>query len=119
MASEEPKFLYLTTIGRLSGLPREIEIWFTQCQHNYYVISYLDDKAHWVRNIRHNPRVSFRVGARHFQGRARILDPQAEPDLCRLIQHLSDAKYGWSEGVVVELIPEEEPDKALILNPQD
>jgi hypothetical protein len=23
--------LYLTTIGRLSGLPREIEIWFVVC----------------------------------------------------------------------------------------
>ena len=32
-------FLYLTTIGRRTGLPREIEIWFTERDGRYYVIA--------------------------------------------------------------------------------
>ncbi|MBI3800677.1 MAG: nitroreductase family deazaflavin-dependent oxidoreductase [Deltaproteobacteria bacterium] len=37
----EPPYLYLTTTGRRSGQPREIEIWFTQCAGQYYVIARL------------------------------------------------------------------------------
>ena len=100
------EFLYLTTIGCASGRPREIEIWFTQLGDRYYVISYLFDRAHWVKNIKKNDRVRFRVGDRNFTGRARILDPAQDQDLCRAIQRLSNEKYDWSDGLVVELIPE-------------
>ena len=33
----EPEFLYLTTTGRRSGQPREIEIWFTSRDGRYYL----------------------------------------------------------------------------------
>lgn len=118
MASQGPNYLYLTTIGRRSGLPREIEIWFTRHQGKYYVISYLYDGAHWLRNIRQNPQVTFRVGERRFNGTARIVDPQQETELCRAVQNLSDIKYGWSEGLIVELCAESEPGD-LELPPQD
>ena len=32
-------FLYLTTTGRRTGLPREIEIWFTERGGHFYVIA--------------------------------------------------------------------------------
>ena len=35
----EAEFLYLTTTGRRSGMPREIEIWFTRVDGHYYVIA--------------------------------------------------------------------------------
>ena len=114
MTSEEPNFLYLTTKGRRSGQPREIEIWFTQNRNRYYVISYLYGEAHWVRNIRKNRQVTFRVGKKSFSGEARILEPSGEPDLCRRVQHLSDVKYGWKDGLIVELVPQKQARQARV-----
>lgn len=107
MTSQEPQFLYLTTTGRRSGQPREIEIWFTRHRDKYYVLSYLYDEAHWVRNIRKNPQVTFRIGKEKSSGQARILDASRESDLCRLVERLSDDKYSWKEGLIVELVPQE------------
>jgi hypothetical protein len=36
---EEPEHLYPTTTGRRTGLPGEIEIWFTRSRGRYYVIA--------------------------------------------------------------------------------
>ena len=96
--SQESKFLYLTTIGRSSGKPREIEIWYTQYRQNYYVISYLFRRCQWVQNIQKNPGVHFRVGQKAYSGRARIPDPLREPELYDVIKRLSEKKYGWSDG---------------------
>ena len=37
--SSEAKYLYLTTTGRHSGLPRQIEIWFTRHEGRYYLVA--------------------------------------------------------------------------------
>ncbi len=102
----EPAFLYLTTTGRRSGLPREIEIWFTRRHGRYYLISEHSEQAHWVRNLRAESRVRWRVGEATFSGRARTLDAGADAGLVRDIQELSRRKYGWGEGLVVELAPD-------------
>ena len=108
----EPKeaiYLYLTTTGRRSGLPREIEIWFTQRDGRYYLISEHSHRSQWVRNILVNPLVRWRVGDTSIAGRARLIDPAAEPDLNGTIQALSQEKYGWGDGLVVELTPDPVP----------
>jgi deazaflavin-dependent oxidoreductase (nitroreductase family) len=102
----EPQYLYLTTIGRRSGLAREIEIWFTRWRGRYYLISERSDEAHWVKNLRAEPRVQWRVGEARLSGRARALDAGADAELVREIQGLSHRKYGWGEGLVVELTPD-------------
>ncbi|MBI3029980.1 MAG: nitroreductase family deazaflavin-dependent oxidoreductase [Candidatus Rokubacteria bacterium] len=101
----EPEFLYLTTTGRRSGLLREIEIWFTRRRGRYYVISERRRGSRWVRNLLADPRVRVRVGRRRFTGRARVVDARAEPELSRTVQARSREKYGWGEGLVVELRP--------------
>jgi len=63
-----PAFLYLTTTGWKSGKPHEIEIWFTELDGRYYLISETGKQAHWVQNLRREPRVTFRVGRRTFRG---------------------------------------------------
>jgi len=108
----EPKegiYLYLTTTGRRSGLPREIEIWFTQRDDRYYLISEHSHRSQWVRNILVNALVRWRVGDTSIAGRARLIDPAAEPDLNGTIQALSQEKYGWGDGLVVELTPDPVP----------
>ena len=94
--------LYLTTTGRRSGSPREIEIWFTQHAGRYYVVAEHGERAHWVQNVRAEPDVMVRVGGTRFAARARVIDTG---DLARTVRRLSEAKYGWGDGLVVELEP--------------
>jgi hypothetical protein len=58
-----------------------------------------------VQNIQHSPKVSFWVEGVTYQGSGRTIDPQAEPTLAAEVSALMDAKYNWSEGLIVELSP--------------
>ena len=98
-------FLYLTTTGRRTGVPREIEIWFTERDGRFYIIAEHRDRANWVRNIRADANVHVRVGDRRFAAVARIVDEEREPELARAVKALSDTKYGWSDGTTVEITP--------------
>ena len=101
----EPELLHLTTLGQRTGQPREIEIWFTRRDDRYYVIAEERDRAHWVRNLRADPRVRWRIGDSGFTGQARVVDG----GLGVYVQALSVAKYGWGDGLVVELVPDSPP----------
>ena len=101
----EPDYLYLTTTGRRTGLPREIEIWFTRRDGLYYVIAEYPT-SQWVQNVSANANVAVRLGEERFAATARIIDPGAEPVLHAAVRQLSRQKYGWGDGVVVELHPE-------------
>jgi deazaflavin-dependent oxidoreductase (nitroreductase family) len=103
--SPEARRLYLTTTGRRSGLPRRIEIWFTRHRGRYYLVAEHGPKARWVQNIRADPEVRVRVASRRFRGRARVVDARAERDLAATIRRLSEAKYGWGAGLVIEIAP--------------
>jgi deazaflavin-dependent oxidoreductase (nitroreductase family) len=96
-------FLYLTTTGRRTGSAREIEIWFTERGGHFYIIAEHGERANWVRNIRANPRVHVRVGDRRLKGTARLVADEREPELARVVKALSDVKYGWSDGLIVEI----------------
>jgi deazaflavin-dependent oxidoreductase (nitroreductase family) len=101
----EPEFLYLTTTGRRSGQPREIEIWFTERDGRYYLVAEHGEQTGWVQNLRTNPRVSIRVGERAFAASARVVDTPADGVLCDDVRGRSERKYGWGDGLVVELAP--------------
>ena len=103
----EAKYLYLTTTGRRTGQPREIEIWFTRHESRLYLVAELRARAQWVRNLRARPRVAVRLGRRMFPATARVVDARAEPALARAVKLLSEKKYGWGDGLVVELTPRE------------
>jgi deazaflavin-dependent oxidoreductase (nitroreductase family) len=103
--STEPQFLYLTSTGWKTGRRHTIEIWFVAYETHYYVVSELRERSHWVQNIQHNPAVTFRVSETTFEGTGRIIDPAAEPDLAAAVATRMDAKYEWSDGLIVELSP--------------
>ena len=109
MKTGETEFLYLTTTGRRSGQPRPIEIWFTERDGRYYVIAEHLRETHWVQNLLADPRVRVRIGDEDFAARARVIDANDEPDEHAAVQELSEKKYGWGDGLVVELIPEGRP----------
>src|SRR5262245_4233153 len=102
--SDAPQYLYLTTIGRRSSQPREIEIWFTEFEGCWYCIAE-HETSNWLRNVRANHEVSWRVGERRFSGSARVLDPTRDRYDWAMVQQLSRTKYGWGDGTVVELRP--------------
>lgn len=103
----ETDFLYLTTTGRRTGLPREIEIWYAELDGRYYLISELRERADWVRNSVAEPRVRFRIGRDGdvVEGRARMVGDAAEPALASAVKAVFDATYGWSDGLIIELTP--------------
>ncbi len=103
--NDEPEFLYVTTTGWRSGTPHQIEIWFVAYSGRYYIVSEMLGRSHWVQNIQHNPAVAVRVGEREFLGTGRVVDPMAEPELAAAVSALMDAKYEWSDGLIVELAP--------------
>jgi deazaflavin-dependent oxidoreductase (nitroreductase family) len=106
--TDEPQFLYLTTTGRRSGRPREIEIWFTRHRGRYYLVAEHGEAAQWVRNLRAQAGVTVRVGDETFRGRACVVAAEAEPEVVQAVRAASEAKYGWGEGLVVEILPEAE-----------
>ncbi len=102
----EPEYLYLTTTGWKTGKPHEIEIWFTERDRCYYLVSEGGEQAHWVQNVRRQARVTFRVGQRNFHGLGRVVDAAGEPELHAAVSQLSIEKYDWGEGLIVELFPD-------------
>lgn len=104
MREYKDEFFYLITIGRNSGDPHEIEIWYVEHGGRFYLVSEFPDRADWVKNIQQNPAVQFRVGLGDWQdGNGRAIDREAEPELAALVSELMDAKYNWSDGLIVEI----------------
>ena len=73
---EQEPFCYLTTTGRVTGRPHEIEIWFALA---------VDDPSHlammagggmhsdWVRNLAKLPEATIRIGDTSYPATARIV----------------------------------------------
>jgi deazaflavin-dependent oxidoreductase (nitroreductase family) len=97
------QFIYVTTIGRKTGLAREIEIWFVERQGKFYILAEHFFKANWVQNIQNNPRLQVRLGNKTFSATGRILDEQSDANIWQAAQQLCHEKYGWGEGLPVEI----------------
>src|ERR671937_3118422 len=104
LASES--YCYLTTTGRVSGRPREIEIWFGLAGSTVYMLSGGCDRSDWVKNLMRTPEVAVRIADRTFAGRARIVDDRDEDAAARsLLFEKYSARYsgdlsGWRESAL-------------------
>jgi len=88
-------FCYLTTVGRVSGRPHEIEIWFAIENNSLYMLSGDRDRSDWVRNLRRNPEVTVRLAGESFEGHARLVESEEEDELAR---RLLVEKYEHNPG---------------------
>ena len=79
------EYCYLTTMGRVSGRPHEIEIWFGLRNLTLYLLSGGGEKSDWVKNLLKNPSVTVRIGKRVFAGTARLVKDPDEESLARLL----------------------------------
>jgi deazaflavin-dependent oxidoreductase (nitroreductase family) len=93
------EFCYVTSRGRRSGNPHEIEIWFGASPSRpdrIYLLSGGGNRSDWVRNMLANPAVRVRIGERQWEGSAGSISDAAEDLHAR---HLLAAKYqGWHQG---------------------
>jgi deazaflavin-dependent oxidoreductase (nitroreductase family) len=80
-------YCYLTTTGRASGQPREIEIWFALEGNTLYLLAGGGRRANWVRNLAAEPRASLRVGQVTVPVRGRVVDDPDEDALARSLVH--------------------------------
>ncbi len=112
MSADTP-FLYLTTTGHKTGMPRQVEIWFVESDGHLYILAEHGYKAHWVQNILADNRVRVRIGDRQWDGVARVLDPEQDADAYLKARQLAREKYGWGEGLPVEIRLEINPGFAL------
>jgi hypothetical protein len=59
VANEEDA--YVTTTGRVTGKPHEIEIWFATDATAIFLISGGADRSDWVRNLLNDPHTTVRI----------------------------------------------------------
>lgn len=88
---------YLTTTGRRTGRPHEIEIWFavTEGRSAILLLSGGGTSSDWVRNIDADPAVTFRIAGVTRPGAGR----PARADEDHAIREAIAAKYyDWTGG---------------------
>jgi deazaflavin-dependent oxidoreductase (nitroreductase family) len=81
-ALDNEQFCYLTTRGRVTGRPHEIEIWFSHDGNTLYMLSD-SDRSDWVENLRRAPKVTIRIADETFDCHARVVEDGAEDELAR------------------------------------
>jgi deazaflavin-dependent oxidoreductase (nitroreductase family) len=105
-------FCYLTTIGRVSGQPHTIEIWFALGGDALYLLSG-SHTSDWVKNLLRVPDITVRLGETTFVGRARVVAQPAEDALARRLvlakyqPRASDDLSGWGRTalpVAIDLV---------------
>lgn len=113
-ASAEESFCYLTTTGRVSGRPHEIEIWFTADGDTLYMLAGAGDRSDWVRNLRAEPTVAVCVRDTAYDATARVIEDPVEERRARTLvfdkyQPRNNGNLeGWRESalpVAIDLMP--------------
>ena len=84
-ALADEDYCYLTTKGRKTGRPRTIEIWFAFQDETLYLLAGGGEGADWVKNLRRAPEVKVRIKDVEMEGRARVIETDAEGTLPRTL----------------------------------
>jgi len=74
----EESYCYLTTTGRVTGNPHEIEIWFGLKDDTIYLLSGNMDRSDWIKNLLKNPSVTVRIADQTFNATARLVTDKQE-----------------------------------------
>jgi deazaflavin-dependent oxidoreductase (nitroreductase family) len=64
------RLVLLTVVGRKSGKPHTVKIWFAAENGKVFVTSARGMDAQWVKNLRKTPAVTVKIGETTFQGTA-------------------------------------------------
>jgi deazaflavin-dependent oxidoreductase (nitroreductase family) len=94
LAAED--YCYLTTTGRVTGNPHQIEIWFGAGENSIYLLSGGGRDSDWVKNLLKNPAVTIRIAKTVFAGTARLVTDPEEEMAARYT--LAEKYQEWEEG---------------------
>jgi deazaflavin-dependent oxidoreductase (nitroreductase family) len=100
--ADEP-YAYLTTTGRVTGRPHEIEIWFATDGTTVWLLAGGRDDADWVRNLRGHPGVTLRIADRSVAATSRVVgegtneDARARDALWRKYAQRPDDLTTWRD----------------------
>ncbi|MFM8856225.1 MAG: nitroreductase family deazaflavin-dependent oxidoreductase [Actinomycetota bacterium] len=98
------QFCYLTTIGRRTGNPHTIEIWFVVEGGSIWLFTEPDGWADWVRNLRREPRVTLRLGEMEVEATAEVIEVGADASVRQAIaeryQGSDDNLDHWARGAL-------------------
>lgn len=92
----------LTTIGRLTGLPRTVELRLVYVNGKFYASSSRIKNKHWCQNLLRNPVVEIEAGGERFRCRARQI---SDEKLRRRVLALRDSPP-LTDRVVFEMAPQ-------------
>ena len=94
--------IHLSTVGRITGRPHTIEIWFTHSTSSIYLLSG-GERSDWVRNLTHTPTVRVQAGGGVYPGVGRLVTDPDEDRLARdavhdeyVVRYRGDVT-GWRE----------------------
>lgn len=92
LASET--FCYVTTTGRVTGLPHTIEIWFLVHDGEVLILNGSGERSDTVRNVRARAEVQLRIGTETTAAVGRVvdgLDPDAPVRAAMAAKYRTDA----------------------------
>ena len=76
-------YCYLTTTGRVTGKPHEIEIWFGLRDNTLYLLSGNREKSDWVKNLLKDPSVKVKIAKKTYKATARLVTDEKEETMAR------------------------------------
>lgn len=91
-------YCYLTTTGRVSGRPHEIEIWFVAGDSSIYLMAG-NHRSDWVLNVGKDPHVTVRIAKQKFQGTVHVVDEPEEEMATRY--RMAEKYQEWEDGRVL------------------
>ncbi len=95
-------YCYLTTRGRVSGRPHEIEIWFAvdpAVGTTLHLLAGAGDASDWVRNLQAHPAVTVRLRDVTYEARGRVVTDPTEDERARTL--VFDKYQPRNEGELV------------------
>ncbi|CAA9540461.1 MAG: hypothetical protein AVDCRST_MAG73-1842 [uncultured Thermomicrobiales bacterium] len=94
----DAEFCYLETVGRVSGRPHEVEMWYAAAAEGdrLFLLSGGRGNADWVKNIGRQPRVRVRIAGVWYAGSAAVVEGHPDDLLAR--QALAAKYYRWRGG---------------------
>jgi deazaflavin-dependent oxidoreductase (nitroreductase family) len=97
LVAVDDDFCYVTTRGRRTGRPHEIEIWFALDGSTLYLLSGGGERSDWVRNLRADPAVAVQLRGTTYEADARVVDEGEESERGRtLVFDKYQPRYGGS-----------------------
>lgn len=91
-------FCYVTTTGRVTGNPHEIEIWFVAQEAGTYLLSGGGDKSDWVKNLIKDPNVTLRIANRTFIGSAHLAEEKDQAEDSAVRYAMAEKYQEWEGG---------------------